>query len=134
MRSSLILIFTLICIEGLSQVLPGMTHGEVLRRMSDSFGEFIPVQPPNHDKLDFIKYEHVSGDLTLLIFMSEKGICHFTRLMADLHYRDELTGTYNRLYEPAGEKTWLARERGKVFVIRMEVMDWMIRVTVREQE
>jgi hypothetical protein len=134
MRSLLILIFALICIEGLSQVLPGMTRGEVISLMSDSFGEFIPVQPPNHDKLDFIKYEHVSGDLTLLVFISEKGICTFTRLMADLHYKDELTGTYNRIYEPAGEKTWLARERGKLFVITMEEKDWMIRIMVREQE
>jgi hypothetical protein len=134
MRSLLILIFALICIEGLSQVLPGMTRGEVISLMSDSFGDFIPVQPPNHDKLDFIKYEHVSGDLTLLVFISEKGICTFTRLMADLHYKDELTGTYNRIYEPAGEKTWLARERGKLFVITMEEKDWMIRIMVREQE
>jgi hypothetical protein len=134
MRSSLILILTLICIEGFSQVLPGMTREEIHRHMSDSFGDFILVQTPNQDRLDFIKYEHVSGDLTLLVFISEKGICRFTRLMADLHYVDELTATYNRIYEPAGEKAWLARERGKVFSIRMEESEWMIRVTVREQE
>lgn len=134
MRNALILILALFCIEGFSQVLPGMTREEVLLHMSDSFGDFILVQPPNHERLDFIKYEHVSGDLTLLVFISEKGICRFTRLIADLHYQDELTENYNRIYRSAGEKAWVTMERGRRFTISMEESDWMIRVTVREKE
>ena len=134
MRNSLILFLMLTSVEGFSQLLPGMARDEVIRNMSDSFGEFILVQPPNQTDLDFIKYEHVSGDMTLLVFLSEDGTCRFTRLMADLYYRDEIIAGHNEIYEPAGDRHWLARERGEIFGISMEESDWMITVTVRQPE
>lgn len=117
-----------------SQILPGMERKEIKSYIASSHSGYVLREPPNAGELDFMTFEHVSGDKTLLVFLSPEGVCTFTRLMVDLDYIEDLVSRYDREYEPAGGNSWTAVSRGEVFDISIEERDWMFTVTVRKRE
>lgn len=131
MRILIVFFFLNLSAESISQILPGMERDEILEYMSLSHKDFVFREPPNVNELDFIKYEHVSGDKTLLVFMTENGYCSFTRLMVDIDYLEEIIENFNREYDNTGEMKWTLTERGKKFSIDIEESEWLFTVTVR---
>lgn len=129
------LLFILICImlpvEVIAQFLPGMDQSQVGMHMEETFREFVLRNPPNVDELDFLKYEHISGDKTLLVFMTECGICSFTRLMVDIGYLKETVDMYNREYQPAGENMWTVKREEYEYIVSLDQSEWLFTVTVR---
>jgi len=129
------LLFILICImlpvEVIAQFLPGMDQSQVGMHMEETFREFVLRNPPNVDELDFLKYEHISGDKTLLVFMTECGICSFTRLMVDIDYLKETVDMYNREYQPAGENMWTVKREEYEYIVSLDQSEWLFTVTVR---
>ncbi len=129
------LLFILICImlpvEVIAQFLPGMNQSQVGMHMEETFREFVLRNPPNVDELDFLKYEHISGDKTLLVFMTECGICSFTRLMVDIDYLEETVDMYNREYQPAGENMWTVKREEYEYIVSLDQSEWLFTVTVR---
>ncbi len=129
------LLFILICImlpvEVIAQFLPGMDQSQVGMHMEETFREFVLRNPPNVDELDFLKYEHISGDKTLLVFMTECGICSFTRLMVDIDYLKETVDMYNREYQPAGENMWTVKKEEYEYIVSLDQSEWLFTVTVR---
>jgi hypothetical protein len=123
--------FILLSAGCLAQILPGMEVKEIHRYMAGNFRDYILREPPNADKLNFIKYEHASGDKTLLVFVTEKGLCSFTRLMADIDYLDEMVESFDSKFIRAGKNRWTAKERGSEFTVNLEESDWIFTVTVR---
>ncbi len=134
MRQLLLVILISISVDSVSQILPGMDLEEIGRHMRSSHREFVLRNPPNVDELDFIKYEHVSGDKTLIVFVNEKGYCRFTRLMVDIDYLEEYIDEYEQNYEPAGDNLWIVKSRGEEFSIAVEESEWMFSVTVRHKD
>ncbi len=132
MRILMVLLFIVFPDEGSAQILPGMEHDHILSYMNKNWGEFAFRKPPNADELNFLKFEHVSGDKTLIVFMSENDICLFTRLIVDIDYLQELIADYDSGFEPLGENQWIAKERGEKFKVRIDESEWMFTVTVRE--
>ncbi len=120
--------------EASSQILPGMGREEIKDYIASSHRGYMLREPPNAAGLDFMTFEHVSGDKTLLVFLSPGGVCTFTRLMVDVGYIDDLVSVYDIEYEPAGENRWTAVSRGKIFDISVEEREWIFTVTVRKKE
>ena len=134
MRQLLLVILISIFVDSVSQILPGMDSEEIGRHMMSSHRDFVLRNPPNVDELDFIKYEHVSGDKTLIVFVNEKGYCTFTRLMVDIDYLEEYIAEYEQNYESAGDNLWIAIRRGEEFSIAVEESEWTFSVTVRPKD
>lgn len=120
--------------SGYSQILPGLDRDQVLGYMAESYRDFVLREPPNASDLDFIKYEHVSGDMTLLVFMAENGNCRFTRLMVDNYYIDDMIDRFNTDFEPDGDKKWIARKMGEEFSVTLHESEWLFTVTVSKKE
>lgn len=131
MRILFILICIMLPVEVIAQFLPGMDQSQVGMHMEETFREFVLRNPPNVDELDFLKYEHISGDKTLLVFMTEYGICSFTRLMVDIGYLKETVDMYNREYQPAGENMWTVKREEYEYVVSLDQSEWLFTVTVR---
>ncbi len=134
MRVLLVILFLSLTAEISAQILPGMKGPEIRGYLAGSYEGYALREPPNDDKLDFMTFEHVSGDMTLLVFMDGEGTCIFTRLMVDIDYLDDMTGRYDKDYENRGDNRWIARTRGETFMLTLEEGDWMFTVTVRKAD
>jgi hypothetical protein len=132
MRPLLCLFYIAFSTGCFAQILPGMEVKEIHGYMAVNFRDFILHEPPNADELNFIKYEHISGDKTLLVFVSEDGSCNFTRLMGDIDYLDEMIEIFDSEFTRAGKNKWITRERGSEFIVALDESDWIFTVTVRK--
>jgi hypothetical protein len=117
-----------------SQILPGMVHKDILIHMSECHVDFRLIEPPNTGELGFIKYEHISGDKTLLVFMPENGICTFTRLIADKLYMEDTIRELRENYKSDGENMWIATRGEERFTLHLSESEWMFTVTVRKMD
>jgi hypothetical protein len=131
MRPLLCLFYIAFSTGCFAQILPGMEVKEIHGHMAANFRDYILREPPNADELNFLKYEHISGDKTLLVFVSE-GSCNFTRLMADIDYLDEMIERFDSEFTRAGKNSWITRERGIGFIVTLNESDWIFTVTVRK--
>jgi len=133
-RILIIILMTVIALPARSQLLPGLERDQVMSYMAESYREFVLRVPPNVNELDFIKYEHVSGDMTLLVFMSEEGYCRFTRLMVDNYYIDEMVDRFNSDFKSSGDREWIARRGIEELSVTLQESEWMFTVEVRIKE
>lgn len=131
MRIFAVLLLITLTAGSYSQILPGMNREEVKKYMAGSFRDFVLRVPPNADELDFLKYEHKSGDMTLLVFVNKEGVCRFTRMMIDIDYLDETIDDYNTGFEPSGEMKWRTTKKEEEFIVSIDAAEWMFTVTVR---
>jgi hypothetical protein len=134
MRNSLVILAIFLSAGAFSQILPGMAREDILMHMSESYGDFVLTEPPNAGELEFIKYEHRSGDKTLLVFMPENGNCTFTRLIADKLYMKDTISEFNEKYKSEGENRWTATRGEERFIVHLSVSEWMFTVTVRKPD
>ncbi|TVR73268.1 MAG: hypothetical protein EA408_05370 [Marinilabiliales bacterium] len=134
MRILLAIMFLSLTAEISAQILPGMKDSEIQDYLAGAYEGYVLRDPPNDDELKFMTFEHVSGDMTLLVFMDSEGRCTFTRLMVDIDYLDDMTGRYDVDYENRGDNRWIARTRGETFMLTLEEGDWMFTVTVRKAD
>lgn len=131
MRTLVVLICVILPFEVMAQLLPGMDQSQIGGHMKETCREFVLRNPANVEELDFLKYEHISGDKTLLVFMTEYGICSFTRLMVDIDYLKETVDMYNREYQPAGENIWTVKRKDYEYIVTLDQSEWLFTVTVR---
>jgi hypothetical protein len=131
MRLLAVLVMIAFSQGGLSQILPGMGRQDIHAHMADQYGNFVLREPPNADKLEFIKYEHVSGDKTLIVFFAEDGTCRFTRLIVDIFHIDDTVERFNADYRHTGENRWIAQRDDEEFLVSLEESEWIFTVTVR---
>jgi hypothetical protein len=133
MRTLLLLI---ICVyvsfqTAFSQDIIGKNRRELSDYMRQNYRDYRMRNAMNVEQLNFYKFEHLSGDKTIIAMFSEKGICEAYQLIVDVVLLDETLAELNGKCEPQDRKMWLCDENGHQIRVDVEESDWFVVLTKR---
>ena len=138
MRTLLLLfLLSVISISADAQDIMGKNRKELVEYMRLEFKDYRMRNPMNVDQLSFFKFEHTSGDKTLITIFNEKGICETYQLVIDAMLMDETVMELNSKCKSIDRKSWNCEENGLNVKVDLSESEWFFILTktlVVEQE
>jgi hypothetical protein len=119
-------IITILCISLSlnSQDIIGKDREAVSVLMKQDHKDFRMRNPPNVKDLSFYKFEHSSGDITLIAFFGEDGLCSNYQIVYDAEMLDQILESLNTSCQKKGEKEWICTEYRKKILVTLIEDEW----------
>lgn len=121
-------ILLLISVSVNSQNIIGKNRDALAATIREDHKDFRMRIPPNVKGLSFYKFEHTSGDITLIAFFGEDGLCSNYQLVYDSEMLDEILETLNKTCQKRGEKEWICTEHRKKLLVTLIEDEWFFTI------
>lgn len=124
-----ILFLVFLFFEAGAQDIIGKNRRELAEYMRENYREFRMRNPMNVDQLNFYKFEHISGDKTIIATFNKEGICDMYQLIIDAELLDETIVEMNRNCSSVERKIWECEENGHLISVVLNESDWFFILT-----
>lgn len=130
----LLLFVFLSALDGLSQHFIGKHKDEIAIIMKQEYKTFKLNTEVVNKSYNYLKYEDLINEMTMLFFLTDKDECKLVRLMSDYSNINDIIGKYDSSYNKVGKDSWEYSEDGKDYSVKLEDGDWFFTVTIKEKE
>jgi hypothetical protein len=125
----LFILFSVISISADAQDIMGKNRKELVEYMRLEYRDYRMRNPMNVDQLSFFKFEHTSGDKTLITIFNEKGICETYQLVIDAMLLEETMSELNANCKSIDRKSWNCEENGLNIKVDLSESEWFFILT-----
>lgn len=129
---TLFLIILSICftaLNGYTQDIFGKNRQNVAVYMLQNFREYRMRNPVNVDELNFYKFEHVSGEKTLIAVFGDDGLCESFQVVIDSELLGETVTELNKTCKIIDKNKWVCNEFGNNLNVILTESDWFFTVS-----
>ena len=134
-RVLLVLIISIIAIQGFAQNYIGLHKSEIQQKAPNAYPGFVFEKEVENGKKSFIKYVNSFDEQTLLFILDEKGYCtSISRMYNTWHFsqvKNELNKKYVKKDTKKDSLIWLEYSNNKVYEITLKKGEWYLTVTTR---
>jgi hypothetical protein len=120
--------------NGSAQNFIGMDREQIIQVMSETHKSFKLNTDVVNPHYNYLKYENKINEITILFFLSANNRCTMVRKMCDYSNINDVTADLNRMYTTAGKNTWLYKDGGKTYLVKLIEEEWYFTVTTKMKE
>jgi hypothetical protein len=110
----------------------GMTKEQIIMDMDTSHKSFKLNTSAINPYYNYLKYEDVVNEMTILFFLSEKNECTLIRKMCDYANINDELGQLNQKYKQQSKNKWTYTLNGKSYLVSLEEGEWYFTITTKE--
>ena len=123
----------LICIYAQSQNLIGYKQKDILKYMKENRREMNYNNVVN-SQYSYLKFSDNSENQTVLFFLNPDSVCKSVRMICDISMESEKVNELNSRYTKKGEKQWIEKRDGKVYLIELMEGKWSCIVSIEPEK
>lgn len=83
---------------------------------------------------NYLKYEDLINEITVLFFLNKNEECKAIRIMSDYSNINNILSQLNASYKKTDDATWRYGMDRKEYKVTLEEGDWFFTVTIKEKE
>lgn len=112
----------------------GMSKGDVMEVVKEKHRVFKLNTSTINTSYNYLKYEDLINEITVLFFLNEKDECKAVRIMSDYSNINEMLSQLEESYNKTDDSAWMYEANKKEFKVNLEEGDWFFTVTIKEKE
>jgi len=126
------ILFALVGIQLMAQIYVGHKKDEVVALIDKAMPDFSQAKVVNNT-YNYLKYQDVSGEQTLLLFLDEKDVCTSIKFMSTYINLGDVIVDLNKKYQKAGEDKWEFTEKGVAYIVELQRGQWFFTVLTKKK-
>ncbi len=131
---NVIFVFLLIVSNANGQNFVGLHKDEIIQLMKETKPNFKLNKRVVNKSYNYLKYENLISEQTLLFFLSDTDYCTLVRWISDYSNLNEIIELLNKNYKKEGENNWIYHHNSKDYIVKLEEEEWFFTVSFKSKE